>query len=106
MMHGGADQPVGLVLATIGSIGVGLTVLAQVNPLAAWEKLADIAPLSAVLLAGLWLLFKAYRALVERLIVVVDANTKAHTEASAASRETLEQLREIRHEMDQGRRRA
>lgn len=100
MWSGGADQPAGLVLATIGSIGVGMTVLMQsVTAAAAWDRLADVAPLTAVLLAGLWLLFKAYRALVERLIVVIDANTKAHTETSAAIRETAERIREMRHEI-------
>ena len=102
MWSGGADQPAGLVLATLGSLGVGLTVLLQgPTAAAAWDKLADVAPLTAILLAGLWLLFKAYRALVERLIVVIDANTKAHTETSAAIRETAERIREMRHEISE-----
>lgn len=98
-MWNGADQPTGLVLATIGSLGVGMAVLAETTVPQAWERLADVAPLTAILLAGLYLLFKAYRALVERLIVVIDANTQAHTETSAAIRETADRIREMRSEL-------
>ncbi|MCC7372527.1 MAG: hypothetical protein IT306_29205 [Chloroflexi bacterium] len=97
MWHG-VDHPSGLVLATMGSVAV--TVLMQAPGVgAAWDRLAEVAPLTAVLLAGLWLLFKAYRALVERLIVVIDANTKAHTETAMAIRETAERIREMRSEL-------
>lgn len=109
-MMDAAGQPAGLVLATLGSVGVGVAVLAESTSAAAFDRLAEIAPLTAVLLAGLWLLFRAYRELVdrldksnretiERLVTVINANTHAHAENGVAVREVATQLREMRGEL-------
>ncbi len=48
----------------------------------ALDKLVDTAPLTAVLLGGLWFVFSAYRSQSERMITVVSNNTEAMTKVS------------------------
>lgn len=48
----------------------------------AFDKIVENAPLTGILLAGLWFLFTAYRALTERMITVVSNNTEAMTKVA------------------------
>lgn len=102
-------------------VGVTLTISAtagvyswlQVNPaMSALDRLAEITPLVAVLLVGMWILFAAYRGLVDRLVQVVETNTKATTESTSVMRdisaklgqheERLERLEDDHHRGHQG----
>ena len=85
------SSAVGMTLTT--AAGAGAVALIQSNPaLGALDRLAEITPLVALLLVGLWLLFGAYRGLVDRLVQVVEANTRASAESTALMREIREGL--------------
>ena len=43
------------------------------------DRLWETAPLTAALLGGLWILFGAYRGLVDRVVVAIENNTAAST---------------------------
>lgn len=83
------SSAVGMTLTT--AAGAGAVALIQSNPaLSALDRLAEITPLVALLLVGLWILFTAYRDLVKNLMQVVESNTRALVEFITLMREIRE----------------
>lgn len=90
-------------VAGMGAVGAGLTALAvwQAAPGAgALDRLADQWPLVAVLVGGLYLLFRAYQGLVEKVIAALDANTRAFSENAAATRRLGDGIEAIHRRVD------
>lgn len=59
------------------------------------DRLWETAPFTAALLGGLWILFGAYRSLVEKVIVAIENNTQASTRVVEALDRIEDRLEEV-----------
>lgn len=78
-------------------LGRLVSVQADVLPLSVVDRMAEQWPIVAALMVGLWLVFKAYQTLVDKVIAVVSANTQAftaNTEATNKLRASVETMNE------------
>jgi hypothetical protein len=69
----------GLHVSDLGSATVLVAAIQAVATGGVLERLIETAPYFAVLVIALWIVFAAYRALVERMIGALNANTEAMT---------------------------
>lgn len=88
-------------MAWAGATGLmaATLVLLQIPP-AGIDKLWESAPLVAALLGGLYLIFKAYQSLVDKVIQALDANTKAFSDNAAATKQLADGVSGIHRRVD------
>lgn len=91
-----SESSIGVVLAVLVPVMSWQATLAE-GPI---EKLADQWPLLAVFCIGLYLLFRAYQSLAEKLIEALNKNTAAFTESAAASKRLAESIEKIDQRLD------
>ena len=78
-------MPVPALVLTDAAAAAGIALATQaVMTGGAWEKLVETAPLTAVLLAGLWIVFSSYRGLVTLILQALQENREAMTELKDA----------------------
>lgn len=86
-------------LAPLGAVAVAAAI-EQASVGGGLERLTQELPLVAALMGGLWLLFKAYQSLVERVLAALDHNTAAFTENARSTSANAEVTRELRQTIE------